>query len=969
MSVRGILSLLNVLYVYLSVSVVNSYNIDLEHPIVFRGPDSSFFGYSVLEHYHDNTRWVLVGAPKANSTYSSSVHTPGAVFKCRVHSNPERRCTEMDLGRGQTRGFCSSCGKTCQGDRDDEWMGVSLARQDKSNGKILACAHRWKNVYYDSELILPHGYCSIIPPTLQGRTQALIPCYEDYKQKYGEEHGSCQAGIAGVFTEELVVMGAPGSYYWTGTVKVYNLTSNTFYNPNKEEVDSHRYSYLGYAVTAGHFSSPNFIDVAAGAPQHSGGGKVYIFRIDGGSLVKIFQASGKMMGSYFGSSLCAVDLNRDGLSDLLVGAPMHSTLRDEGQVSVYLSKGNVRHLGETLWHQLNSPYVAIGAPKEDDYGGAVYIYHGDATGIVNKYSMVKTLSMVSLIGCSFIADMTIGAFMADSVMLLRSRPVITVDVSIYLPVSINISVPQCHEGPQHLNCFNATVCLLFRGKHLPGQIELLYNLTADVDKRQRSQPSRVYLVQNGAQMSSVRNELSLDINTVECQQYTAYVKKDVKDVFTAITFEVAYTLGKHVVDGHLDNDLPALTPVLRWKKGDKIAAKNETWFEKNCLSDDCAADLRLHGKLLLHVYPHLALGGVRNVSLNVTISNAGDDAYDTNIYFNFSREVFYINYWQKEEKGISCGLVDLDFLKCSVGFPFMRAQTKYHLAVIFDTIEMSNCPSACLSALLPSFLSVSVRPSVHSVVNPTTFVYGSSIDASRFVQLEDMECNFQPLNFTFQVINNGPSRLPGSIVDIRIPNRLAGNGADMFLIMDSQGRGNCTPHRNPQPCTIPQDRENIFHTIFAFFTKSGRRVLDCDRPGRACLTISCTLGSQTKEDAISIDVKLLLNTEILKRDSSSLIQFVTRGNVRVDGRAMEVPEGLSEDTSLVFEALHSQEPRGYVVGWIIAISLLVGILIFLLLAVLLWKMGFFRRRYREIIEAEKNRKDSDESWDWVEKNH
>lgn len=47
------------------------------------------------------------------------------------------------------------------------------------------------------------------------------------------------------------------------------------------------------------------------------------------------------MGSYFGSSLCAVDLNQDGLSDLLVGAPMHSQLRDEGQVAVYLSKGNV----------------------------------------------------------------------------------------------------------------------------------------------------------------------------------------------------------------------------------------------------------------------------------------------------------------------------------------------------------------------------------------------------------------------------------------------------------------------------------------------------------------------------------------------------------------------------------------------------------------------------------------------------
>ncbi len=40
-----------------------------------------------------------------------------------------------------------------------------------------------------------------------------------------------------------------------------------------------------------------------------------------------------------------------------------------------------------------------------------------------------------------------------------------------------------------------------------------------------------------------------------------------------------------------------------------------------------------------------------------------------------------------------------------------------------------------------------------------------------------------------------------------------------------------------------------------------------------------------------------------------------------------------------------------------------------LVPLVLLQMGFFRRRYREIIEAEKNRKDSDESWDWMEKNH
>ncbi|XP_016341659.1 integrin alpha-9-like [Sinocyclocheilus anshuiensis] len=1006
------------------VSLAYSFNIDLQHPVVFRGPDATFFGYSVLEHVHDNTRWIVVGAPRANSSFSSSVQSPGAVYKCRIRNNPEQRCTEMDLGRGNKQR--ESCGKTCQGDRNDEWMGVSLARQDKPNGKILACAHRWKNVYYESEYILPHGYCSVIPATLQGKSQPLIPCYEDHKKTYGEEHGSCQAGIAGVFTEELVIMGAPGSYYWTGTVKVFNMTSNTHYNLNQDNLSPRRYSYLGYAVTAGHFSSPNTIDVAAGAPQDSGVGKVYIFRIEGTSLVKTFQASGKMMGSYFGSSLCAVDLNADGLSDLLVGAPMHSEIRDEGQVSVYLSSGNGvmeevailkgdnaynAHFGECITSlgdidEDGYQDVAIGAPKEDDYGGAVYIYHGDATVIVKKYSMRlsgrsinPTLQMfgqsisgnVDMDGNGY-PDVTIGAFMADSVVLLRSRPVISVDISIFLPVSINITVPQCHEGPPHLNCFNVTVCMSFRGKHVPGHIELLYNLTADSDKRHKGLPPRVYFGNGGEQTVAVSQHFSLEINRQQCHQYTSFVRKEVKDVFAAIVFEAAYSLGKHFVDGHQDRDLPSLTPVLRWKKGEKIAAKNETWFEKNCLSEDCAADLRLHGKLLLsgrYISSHLALGGVRNVSLNLTISNAGDDAYDTNIYFNFSREVHYINFLQREEKGISCMLVELDFLKCSIGFPFMRAQTKYHLSVLFDTSRLSGENETLLflvharsanpehdSTLHDNTLELSI-PLVHEVdtaitgvVSPTSFVYGNSVDRSRFVQLDDMECSFQPLNFTFQVINNGPSRLPGSTVDIRIPNRLAGNGADMFHIIDTQvseGRGNCTRHRNPKPCTIPQDKESIFHTIFAFFTKSGRKVLDCDRPGRACLTISCSLSSQAKEEATSIDVRMLLNTEILQRDSSSVIQFVTRGHVQLDDRAVEVSTGLPEEISLVFEALHSQEPRGYVVGWIIAISLLVGILIFLLLAVLLWKMGFFRRHYREIIEAEKNRKDSDESWDWVQK--
>ncbi|KAM9308231.1 integrin alpha-9 [Gastrophryne carolinensis] len=1013
----------------IALTLVHCYNIDLEHPLLYQGPNGSFFGYSVLEHYHDDTRWILVGAPKAESKFSSSMKTPGTIFKCRVHSNPDKKCTELDMGRGNSRNL--PCGKTCKEDRDDEWMGVSLARQPKLNGSVLACAHRWKNIYYESEIILPYGFCVILPPNLQASGKKLIPCYEEYKKKYGEEHGSCQAGIAGSLLEDLVVMGAPGSYYWTGTVKVLNLTDNTYFKLNDQDVTAKRYTYLGYAVTAGHFSQRNSVDIVGGAPQDSGVGKVYIFKTERRSLEKKFYISGSKMGSYFGSSLCAVDLNADGLSDLLVGAPMFSEVRDEGQVTVFINAGNAvmekqiilngdnaynAHFGESMANlgdidDDGYPDVAIGAPKEDDFLGAVYIYHGDTNGIVPKYSMRisgRTISpTLKMFGQSIsggidmdrngYVDVTIGAFMSDSVVLLRARPVITVSVKILLPSSINITAPQCYDGTQHVNCVNVTVCFQFHGKHVPGEIGLTYNLTADVEKREKGQQPRVFLVSSGETIAHISGETQLSYRKETCEQYLAHVKRRVKDVISPIVFEASYSLGEHVL-GKQEKELPALKPILRWKKGEKIAQRNQTFFERNCRSDDCPADLHLKGKLLLSSFDsqteYLALGAVKNISLNITISNKGDDAYDTNVFFNFSRELYFIKMWQEEEQGIACELLDEDYLKCSVGFPFMRSRTKYDFSVIFDTSHLSgdddmlqflvtaqsgnierteSLHDNTLTLAVP--LKHEVDSSVTGTVSPSHFVYGDTIEASNFIQLQDMECHFQPLNFTFQVYNAGPSTLHGSYVEIAFPNRLSSSGAEMFMIQDiviDQENAQCTFKKNPAPCVIPQEKDNIFHTIFAFFTKSGRKVLDCQKPSYPCLELECKLMPLAKEETTNIDVLMLLNTEILKKDSSSVIQFVTRAIVKLNAesrlRTIEVPHGNSQDTTVVFEALHNLEPRGYVVGWIIAISLLVGILIFLLLAVLLWKMGFFRRRYKEIIEAEKNRKDCDESWDWVQKN-
>ncbi|XP_041324104.1 integrin alpha-9-like, partial [Pyrgilauda ruficollis] len=526
---------------------------------------------------------------------------------------------------------------------------------------------------------------------------------------------------------------------------------------------------------------------------------------------------------------------------------------------------------------------------------------------------------------------------------------------------------------------------------------LNYNLTADVGKKEKSQQPRVYFVTSGETAGQITEKLQLSFMQEKCEHYLAYVKKRVKDVISPIVFEASYSLGEHAIErGKEDKELTTLKPILRWKKGQKIAQRNQTVFERNCQSDDCAADLKLQGKLLLSSVhdrtAYLALGAVRNISLNIFVSNTGDDAYDTNVFFNFSGELFFIKMWQKEELGIACELLESDFLKCSVGFPFMRSKSRYEFTVIFDTSHLTGQEETltflvtaqsgnleCTECLHDNTLILSV-PLMHEVdssingeVFPTSFFYGDSVAASNFVQLENHECLFQSLNFTLQVYNAGPSTLPGAFLDISIPNRLSATGAELFHIqqmMVGQDKGSCSFNRNHSPCVVPQENENIFHTIFAFFTKSGRKVLDCERPGRSCLIVHCNISSLPKAESCDINIYMLLNTEILRKDSSSVIQFVTRARLQMDHdlRVVEVPNGNPEEKTVVFEALHNLEPRGYVVGWIIAISLLVGILIFLLLAVLLWKMGFFRRRYKEIIEAEKSRKENEDSWNWVQKN-
>jgi hypothetical protein len=74
--------------------------------------------------------------------------------------------------------------------------------------------------------------------------------------------------------------------------------------------------------------------------------QVYIFNVhvatnssDEHRMEIIHELEGKELGEYFGAAVCVLDVNGDGLDDLLVGAPFYGGKRtwDQGRIYIYLN--------------------------------------------------------------------------------------------------------------------------------------------------------------------------------------------------------------------------------------------------------------------------------------------------------------------------------------------------------------------------------------------------------------------------------------------------------------------------------------------------------------------------------------------------------------------------------------------------------------------------------------------------------
>ncbi|XP_034525439.1 integrin alpha-D [Ailuropoda melanoleuca] len=333
------------------------------------------------------------------------------------------------------------------------------------------------------------------------------------------QHEMSQEGFSSVLMMDGPVLGAVGSFGWSGGAFLYPPNkSPTFINMSQENVDM-RDSYLGYSTELAFWNGAQ--SLILGAPRHHHTGKAVIFTQMSGQWRPKAEVAGTQIGSYFGASLLAVDVDGDGSSDLvLIGAPHYYKPSQGGQVSVcpfpqgrakwqcaVILCGEQGHpwgrfgaaltvLGDVNGDKLAD--VAIGAPGEQKSRGAVYLFHGTSgLGINPSYRQRIAGSQLSptlqYFGQSLsggqdltqdgLVDLAVGA--RGQVLLLRTRPVLNVGVAMrFMPSEVARDVYQCWEDvPSTLEAGSATVCITIHKSSLDKlgdvQSSVRYDLALD----------------------------------------------------------------------------------------------------------------------------------------------------------------------------------------------------------------------------------------------------------------------------------------------------------------------------------------------------------------------------------------------------------------------------------------------------------------------------------------------------------
>ncbi|XP_046731047.1 integrin alpha-7 isoform X2 [Silurus meridionalis] len=723
------LQLTLVVCVFLMCSCVCGFNLETTDTLSKEGEEGSFFGFSLALHKQTSPHhqsWILVGAPQARGLgHLRHIHT-GALYRCPITAE------EFDCERVDIDGDVSVDRES----KENQWLGVTVKSQG-IGGKVLTCAHLYElrqRVNQPSETRDPIGRCYVLSEDLSERDDLDGGEWKfcEGRPQGHEQFGFCQQGLAASFTPDnnYILFGAPGTYNWKGEMRVQLLNQTLldlgYYDDGPYEVADEKqlnaaliplpyHSYLGLLFMASAIEDalvyktlepskrPTAHDVAqnsylgfsvdsakgvmqhseltfiAGAPRANHTGAVMMLKKDSAHrLIPEFILWGEELASSFGYSVSTTDLNMDGWTDLIVGAPNFFDRKAEIGGAVYVFLNPTGHWDEARPIRLNGTYdsmfgmtvcatgdldldgysdFAVGAPF--DGHGKVFIFRGSAEGIETKPSQILdglhfgvsrfgySISGGLDIDGNLYPDLAIGS-LSDQVVLFRSRPVIHVirDVSVE-PQHIDLTQQTC-TGRDGV-CVEVKACYSYTAhpESYSPYITLGIHFEADTERRKAELQHRVHFLGRRPSEPEYVHSEELELrgqNNPACQTATFILQENIRDKLRPVSLTITHTIKRtrherHVPD-HTHQRLGHLTPVLSPTPPNTLHSE-VNFIKEGCGEDNiCQSNLKLSYRFgtrpsISDIFTALPIGedGVpvfslsdqRSVVLEVTVMNTPSD--------------------------------------------------------------------------------------------------------------------------------------------------------------------------------------------------------------------------------------------------------------------------------------------------------------------------------------------------------
>uniref|UniRef100_A0A8K9UX35 Integrin alpha-2 domain-containing protein n=1 Tax=Oncorhynchus mykiss TaxID=8022 RepID=A0A8K9UX35_ONCMY len=929
------------------------FNLDIDKPYVFSGPEGSYFGFSVDFFQPDAKSNILIGAPKANTSSASTVVERGAVYTCPWQKSSD--CTQVQFDNtGEYR-------------REDPF----------SLSSLFDCC-----VALLSLTVLMRCCVSL--------SQACAPLYQwsTYSVSEREPVGTCFLKKGQEVVEyspcrsSKVVVGGPGSFYWQGQLisddisEIITRFNRQYYTPYSNQLTtksaSAQYddSYLGKSCCPKRPPIPSIVTV--------------------------------LMAAYFGHSVAATDINNDGLVDLFVGAPLFmdrgsdGKLREVGQVSVFLGKGGfsfntpITLSGTEIYSRFGSSIATLGDLDMDGFNdiaiaapyggpkhrGLVYIHNGRAAGpdpvpsqvLEGRWasSYMPPSFGYSLHGATDIdqngyPDLIVGVFGADKAVLYRARPVISVNATLDIsPQILNPEERSCKlpDSDTKVSCFKVKYCLKASGRGAPDSLKFQVHLVLDRLKHKGATKRVLFLHSKTSQYT--KNMTVSNGQGPACEEQEAFLIDDseFRDKITPISVFMEFSL-----DYQQAADKTGLLPILEQTTPTNISKQAHVLLD--CGDDNiCKPDLKLS---VVSDQKQIYIGDDNPLTLEVTAENRGEGAYEAELHVFLPPQADFTGVVRNSEtlSRLSCAYKTENQTRvvvCDLGNPMkggikvlaglrfsVHQLSEQDTLVKFDLQIQSSNQFNSTSSLVSSITTLAVLANVD--------FRGVALPDQVFLPIANWKSKENPvvgedigprIQHIYELRNRGPSTFSKAILDIEWPYRF-NNGSLLYITELEVDRGmNCSTDMEINPLNVSnplstetngsastsgdntegRNRNHVHRRELAKKEMEGElETLDCSKA--QCLKIRCQVGRVERGQSTTLYVHSRLGVAtFLKVRLLSVISFVS-------------VYWMNRDVFMSVIWLKSDpEP---VPGWVVALAVLAGLLLLALLIFIMYKLGFFKR--------------------------